>query len=327
MALILKPLFLTVSLASLLISCSNNTLETNAKEASVTAAQQDLPITSGALSGLYRDAGPSSPVILIVPGSGPTDLNGNSPLGIKSDVYKQLSAALADEGISTVRVDKRGMFSSAGAGDPNAVTVEIYATDYRNWIDVIRAKTSQPCVYVLGHSEGAVMVTAASVDNANVCGLILVSGVGRPFGDVLREQLEANRANKPILKEAFAAIEKLEQAQKVDSTKLHRALQPLFYPAVQDFLISLMQIDPAALAKKADKRTLIIQGANDLQVSIVDAKKLAEATNGQLVIIDGVNHILKDAPASRRENLATYTNPDLPVSERVTEAIRDFVFQ
>lgn len=325
--MIWKSVFLTVSLASLLVSCRDDTRKAISKEASVTAGQQDQPITSGALSGLYRDAGSNSPVILIVPGSGPTDLNGNNSLGIKSNVYKQLSAALADEGISTVRVDKRGMFSSAGAGDPNAVTVEIYATDYRNWIDVIRAKTSQPCVYVLGHSEGAVMVTAASVDNANVCGLILVSGVGRPFGDVLREQLEVNRANKPILKEAFAAIEKLEQGQKVDSTKLHSALQPLFYPAVQGFLISLMQIDPSALAEKADKRTLIIQGSTDLQTSVLDAEKLAEATNGQLVIIEGVNHILKEAPANRRKNLATYTNPDLPVSERVTEAIRDFVFQ
>ncbi|MCF6292652.1 MAG: lysophospholipase [Robiginitomaculum sp.] len=191
----------------------------------------------------------------------------------------------------------------------------------------MRTKTSQPCVYVLGHSEGSVMVTSASVDNASVCGLILVSGVGRPLGDILREQLKANPANKPILKEALAAIEKLEQGQRVDSTKLHRALQPLFYSTVQDFLISMMQTDPAALAQKADKRTLIIQGANDLQVSVLDAKKLAEATNGKLVIIDGVNHILKDAPASRRKNLATYTNPDLPVSKRVIEAIRDFVHQ
>ena len=88
-----------------------------------------------------------------------------------------------------------------------------------------------------------------------------------------------------------------------------------------------MQIDPAALAQKADKRTLIIQGANDLQVSIVDAKKLAEATHGRLVIIDGVNHILKDAPISRRKNLAIYKNPDLPISKLVIESIRDFIFQ
>ena len=293
----------------------------------VPVSEHDKPIAAGALSGLYRDAGPNSPVVLIVPGSGPTDLNGNNPLGIKSNVYMQMSDALAAYGISTVRVDKRGMFSSQAAGDPNAVTVDAYAEDYRDWVEIIRSKTNQSCVYMLGHSEGALMVSAASINNKNVCGLILVSGAGRPLGDILREQLNANPANKPILKQAFAAIDSLERGEKVDTTKLNSALQPLFAAQVQDFLISLLATDPAKLAAAADTDTLIVHGKNDIQTSTLDAQKLADATGGQLVVIDGVNHILKETPLNRVENTATYSNPDLPVSESVITAIREFVFR
>jgi len=84
--------------------------------------------------------------------------------------------------IASVRVDKRGMFSSAKAGDPNAVTVDIYAQDYRDWAEAIRSKTGQSCVYMLGHSEGTLMVSAASVGTDNICGLILTAGMGRAFG-------------------------------------------------------------------------------------------------------------------------------------------------
>ena len=284
-------------------------------------------ISAGALSGKYLDAGEGAPVVLIVPGSGPTDLDGNNAFGMKSNVYMQMATALALKGISTVRVDKRGMFSSKGAGDPNAVSVDVYAQDYRDWVESVRSETGVPCIYLLGHSEGALMVSAAAIDNDGVCGLILVSGVGRPFGDVLREQLKANPANRSILNRAFAVIESLEQGVKVDDSNMQKALRPLFGSHVQDFLISVMAVDPAEIAAKANKDTLIIHGTNDLQASVIDAQRLADATEGYLVLIDGVNHVLKEAPRSRRRNIATYNQPNLPISESVIASISVFVLQ
>ena len=282
-------------------------------------------ITVGKLSGLHVSVGSNSPVILIVPGSGPTNRDGNNPQGISANTYKHLAEQLAQRGVSTVRVDKRGMFTSAGAGDPNAVTVDIYADDYRTWIDAIRRKTGAPCVYLLGHSEGALMVSAAAIGRSDVCGLILVSGVGRPFGDVLREQLQANPANAPILEQAFSAIGDLEAGKRVDATRLHPAIRGLFADQVQGFLISLFSIDPAMLAKDAGQRTLVVQGSTDLQTSLVDAELLADATGVNPVILDGVNHVLKLAPLDRAENFATYSNPNLPVAKSAVDAIESFV--
>jgi len=323
-----KPIIILKSLTAFLFAACSDTptsVTKQAPESSITQSEQS--ISTGKLAGLYRDAGTDSPVVLIVPGSGPTDLNGNSPLGINSNTYKQLSEALGERGISTVRVDKRGMFSSKPAGDANKVTVDIYAQDYKNWSNVILEKTGQSCVFMLGHSEGGIMVSAASIENANVCGLILIASPGKPFGDILREQLNSNPANTPILEDALSAIDRLEDGQKVDVTKFHPALQNLFAPAVQDYLISVMGVDPANLAKLAQQKTLIIQGANDLQVSETDAERLAEATGGKLVVIDGVNHVLKDAPIDRMGNMLTYQNPDLPLASEVVDAISGFVLE
>lgn len=285
----------------------------------------DTLMSSGKLAGLYKNAGPDTPVVLIIPGSGPTDLNGNNPLGVNSNVYQQLATGLAGKGVSTVRVDKRGMFSSVEAGDPNAVTLEIYAQDYSNWVNTIRAETGANCVYILGHSEGALMASAAANINDDVCGQILVSGVGRSFGDVLREQLKANPANFIILKEAFAAIDTLEAGERVDTDNMHMALKPLFAEQVQGFLISIMKVDPSKIAARADKPTLIVHGETDIQTSVVDAEALASATGGTLVIVPGVNHILKQAPKNRRKNIKTYSQPDLPISTEVVDAIAVFV--
>jgi uncharacterized protein len=284
-----------------------------------------VELTVNGLQGTLLDAGKRAEVVLIVPGSGPTDRNGDNPLGMKAQPYKLLAEGLAAKGISSVRVDKRGLFGSAGAGDPNAVSIAIYAEDYRAWIDAIRAQTGRKCIWLLGHSEGALMVSAAAEGRKDVCGLILVSGMGRKMGDVIRQQLQDNPANAPILPEALHAIAELEAGRKVDVTGMHPALLPLFRPQVQDYLISMFAADPVDILRHARKKALIVQGTTDLQTTIEDAKRLDAVPRTRLKLIRGVNHVLKDAPLDRAANIATYANPDLPVDERVIDAIADFI--
>lgn len=282
-------------------------------------------VSAGLLGGVRLDAGENAPLILIIPGSGPTDKDGNSPNGLDTNAYKLLAEGLYQDGISTVRVDKRGMFSSKEAGDPNAVTVERYVADYHTWIDALLADKTSECIFLLGHSEGGLMATAAAIGRADVCGLILIAVPGRPLNVILEEQLRANPANAPILDDAVAAISSLQRRERVDTSNLHPALQSLFHENVQGFFISLMQQDPASLLQTADIRTLIIQGGRDLQVSETDAKRLAEAKHSKLFLIPRMNHILKDAPDSTAGNIATYSNPDLPLSVNLVDAISQFV--
>lgn len=291
-----------------------------------------IPLTApgpqGALEGTYVDAGKGAPVVLIIPGSGPTDRDGNNPLGVTAAPYRLLAEALAGKGVSTVRTDKRGLFGSKAAiADPNKVTIADYAADTHAWISAIQKRTGAKCIWVLGHSEGSLIALAAGQQSEGICGVISVSGAGRNLADVIREQLRSNPANASLLNQAMPALDSLEKGQHVDVTGMNPALLKLFAPQVQDFLIDDFRHDPAKLAASLNVSLLIIQGERDIQVSVADAKGLAAAQpKAKLVLIPTMNHVLKDvASDDRAANVATYADPSLPVDSGLVDAIADFV--
>lgn len=286
------------------------------------------PGPEGDLAGTLIPPEEGQPIVLIIPGSGPTDRDGNNPLGVRAASYKLLAEALADRGIGSVRIDKRGMFASNNAiPDPNNVTLADYAQDVRAWIAVTKAQTGAECIWVLGHSEGGLVALEAAQKVSDICGFLLVASVGRPLGTVIRQQLEANPANAPVLEEAFSAISKLEAGERVSTDGMHPELQGLFAPAVQGFLIDVMARDPGAMASKVTVPTLIIAGGKDLQTPIADAEALAAGKpDAELVVIPTMNHVLKSVDEDARvANLATYADASLPIHSGLVDAVVRFI--
>jgi len=71
---------------------------------------------------------------------------------------------------------------------------------------------------------------------------------------------------------------------------------------------------------------LIIQGTTDLQIGVEDAQRLAAARPGStLLLVEGMNHVMKDAPIERISNFATYNAALLPLSKPVVPAIASFL--
>lgn len=285
------------------------------------------PGPDGALQGTLLPPAEGSPVILIIPGSGPTDRDGNSPLGIKAAPYRLLAEGLAQKGVGSVRIDKRGMFASLGAvPDANAVTIDDYVADTRAWVAAARQRTGVPCVWLLGHSEGG-LVALASARTPGVCGLVLIATAGRTIDALIREQLRANPANGPLLDAADKALDSLKAGRRVAAGDVPPPLMALFAPQVQGFMISLMAHDPATLAAQVDRPLLILQGDRDIQVSVADAQRLkAAAPAATLAILPGMNHVLKNVDtADRRANIATYADPHLPLSAGLVDMVAAFV--
>lgn len=296
--------------------------------AAATATPMTAPGPQGPLAGTFENAGKGTPVVLIIPGSGPTDRDGNNPLGVTAAPYRLLAEALASKDVSSVRIDKRGLLGSKAAiADPNKVTISDYANDAHTWVATIRKQTGTKCVWMLGHSEGALIALAAAQKPDGICGVILVSGAGRKLSDVIREQLRSNPANAPVLDSAMATLDALDRGQHVDVSNMNPALLKLFRPEVQDFLIDMFRHDPAKLAAAVTVPLLIVQGERDIQVSTADAKLLAAAQpKAKLVLVPTMNHVLKDvASEDRAANLATYADPSLPVDRDLVDAIASFV--
>jgi pimeloyl-ACP methyl ester carboxylesterase len=289
----------------------------------------EAPGPTGPLKGtmLAPPAG-DGPIVLIIAGSGPTDRDGNSPGGILAAPYRLLAEGLVAHGVTTVRIDKRGLGGSAGATpDANAVTIPDYVADVHAWVAIIRKRTDAPCVWLLGHSEGGLIAMAAAANQRDICGLVLVSTAGRPMGEVLRDQIKSNPANASLLDQALPAIDSLEAGKRVDIKDMPPPLQRLFNPRVQGFLISVFSYDPKQLLKGFPKPVLIVQGQRDIQVHEADARNLKSADpQATLVLLPGVNHVLKSVSSDDvSANVATYADASLPLAPGVLDAVADFL--
>ena len=284
-----------------------------------------LPAQPAPLHGTLLTPEAPTAVAVILPGSGPTDRDGNSPMGVAASTYRLLAEGLAEQGVATVRIDKRGIAASAAAGlDETRLRFDDYAADARAWAAEAASRMDQSCAWLIGHSEGAlVALKAVEGGGGKVCGLILLSGAGRPAGVVIREQLQAGLPD-PLKTQAFAVLSELEAGRTVADTP--PALAALFRPSVQPYLISWLPLDPAALLAAYDGPVFIGQGTTDLQIGVTDAQALAAADpKATMKLWDGVNHLLKTAPADRTANLATYADPTLPLAPGVAQDVAMFI--
>lgn len=283
-----------------------------------------LPAQPAPLHGTLLAPDAPTAVAVILPGSGPTDRDGNSPLGVAASTYRLLAEGLAEQGIATIRIDKRGIAASAAAGPAEAdLRFDAYAADARAWATEAASRAGLPCAWLIGHSEGALVALKAAEKDDKICGLVLLSGAGRPAGVVIREQLE-NGLPEPLKAQAFAVLSELEAGRTVADTP--PALAAMFRPSVQPYLISWLPLDPAALLAAYDGPIFIGQGTTDLQIGVTDAQALAAADpKATLKLWDGVNHLLKTAPADRAANMATYADPTLPLAPGVAEDVGAFI--
>jgi pimeloyl-ACP methyl ester carboxylesterase len=276
---------------------------------------------------LLTPEGQTRAAAVILPGSGPTDRDGNSAqFGVRASNLRLLAEGLAERGVASIRIDKRGIGQSAPAGGAETdLRFSAYANDARAWAAEAAAKTGQPCAWLIGHSEGALVALAAVANgDAKVCGLVLLSGAGRLAGVVLREQLAA--LPEPLKTQAFTTLTELEAGRTVADPPA--SLAAMFRPSVQPYLISWLALDPAKLAAAYDGPIFVGQGTTDIQVSMADAEAIKAAQpRAELVVWDGVNHVLKTAPADRAGNVATYMDPALPLAPGVVEAVADFVLK
>src|SRR5258705_9480324 len=158
------------------------------------AVESPYTIHSGALElggtlTVPRGATGRVPVVVLIAGSGPTDRNGNSLMGIRPNSYAQLAWQLAERGIASLRYDKRAMPGTKGTFDLTKMTLDDFAADARAAAESLAHDSRFSKVVLLGHSEGSALALIAARSGPPVAGVVSVAGLGRPLGAVMREQL------------------------------------------------------------------------------------------------------------------------------------------
>ena len=323
---------MTTRLFSILLTIAALTQATTA--ASVTAEQQvELTTSAGAIHGTLAippdtDKTGKVPVILIIAGSGPTDRDGNSlALPGKNNSYKMLADSLAAEGIASLRYDKRGIAASRAAGTSEAnLRFDMYVDDAAAWIKQLQDGGRFSRVVVAGHSEGS-LIGMLAAGKARADAFVSIAGPARRASAVLRDQMRPQIGAMPALWEAFETIlASFEAGTTVEpmppAVQSVPALASLFRLSVQPYMISWIKYAPAAEVARLAVPVLIVQGTHDIQVSVDEARALKAAKpDAELLLVEGMNHVLKNAPTDRLQNIATYSNPDLPIAPDVPKAI------
>ena len=285
-----------------------------------------LKTSTGEIQGwlMMPEESDVSDVALIVGGSGPVDHDGNVP-GMAGNSYRFLAADLARAGIASLRFDKRGVAtSSAAALSESELRFEHYIDDVRAWVTWLRREERFRRIFLIGHSEGAQIVTEVGADDPPVAGVILIAGMGRALDEVIHAQLAAQQAPPDLIRQADAILDSLQAGRQVQHVP--PLLFSLFRPSVQSYMISWLRHDPLQAISRLRIPALVIQGDTDIQVGLEDADNLAGANElATKAVIAGMNHVLKACPSKEMSaQLATYHDPDMPNHPDLIETVLSF---
>ena len=270
----------------------------------------DLNFSSGTLSISGTLTTPSisqlPPCVVMIHGSGAQDRDGNIS-GFRVQIFKFIAEYLAENGIASLRYDKRGCGRSDGnykvAGlselvdDAGAAIGHI--SSHQN-ID-----TSQ--IYVLGHSEGAVLTPEICLRNPAVRGAILLCVSLRSFeedgaknAEILNRDLDKLTGLKGKLarllfytKDPMATM--VAFRKKVENTKSNRVWVS-FQRVSTKFYRDTFNYDVKSHLSQLERPILAIGGGKDFQCLAEDTR-LIESIAPSAVdahIFENMNHMMRN---------------------------------
>ncbi|QNL47751.1 alpha/beta hydrolase [Olivibacter sp. SDN3] len=283
-----------------------------------------IKVDGGVISGnLMTPKNPQTgmPIALLIAGSGPTDRDGNNAYGLQANSYLLLAEALADNGIATFRYDKRLIGESVNfETSANKVVFNDFVQDAVTLGQFLKGRKDFGKFYIIGHSEGS-NIGMVAAQQLHPDAFVSIAGPGENLAEILETQL---LPDPNLAKQAKPIIAKLVKGEFVENVP--EELNGLFDPSIQAFIISSFQVEPTEEVSKLNVPVLLIGGTADLQVPTINAELLKEANpNARLLLIKGMNHVLKAVGSGKEANLATYKSPGLPLHSDLVIGLVNFL--
>ena len=262
------------------------------------------------------------PIVLIIAGSGPTDRDGNiGALLTKNNCLKMLAEALSAAGFPSVRYDKRGIGESVKTAEAD-LRFESYVEDAAAWVNMLKNDVRFAGVVVLGHSEGSLIGMLASRAES-VCAFVSIAGPAERASSLLRQQL-AGKLSAELEKRNEEILCTLEMAELAENIPLE--LDIFYRKSIQPYLISWFKYIPAEEFSRLEIPTLLMQGDTDIQIDVDQALALQAAnTDAELVVIQGMNHVLKLVSSDYYQQQSSYGDPNLPIAPSLIENLTRFL--
>jgi len=296
------------------------------------ATEREIIIPSGNvnLAGTLRlpDSGLPCPAVLLIPGSGQVDRN-ESAAKLPINAFRDIAYHLSEQGIATLRYDKRGVGASQGnfweTGFYDNVADAGAALAFLKTQEGIRPEQ----VYLLGHSEGALIATRLAGSHVQAAGVILLAGPAQNGEQVLvwqsaRVVKGMGGFNKWLIDLFHIDVAKAQrkQLEKLKRTKKDWVRIQLVAKLNAKWFREFMAYEPAEDLAKIQTPVLAITGTKDIQVDPADLERMAGLVRSEFEAhaVPDLTHILRAEPGEPTIN--TYRQQvTRPVDGRVLELI------
>lgn len=262
------------------------------------------------------------PVVLFIAGSGQMDRNGNGG-GMDAFYFEMLADSLQQAGIASFRYDKRtaGKSEMEEGFSPEDMVFDFFVKDAIRCLQELK-KAGFSEWYVLGHSQGS-LVGMLALQEETATGFISVAGAGQGIDTIICKQLNDQLAG--LGDQAGQVFAQLRAGESVDSLP-NPLLMSFFAPRNLPFLKSWIILQPTEIIAQLPMPVLVVQGTHDIQVSVDQARRLHAANEkSDLLLIEGMSHVLKPAPAERMPNLMTYYESELPLDSSFVKGLLRFI--
>jgi alpha-beta hydrolase superfamily lysophospholipase len=279
------------------------------------------------LAGTLALPGSSGPFpgVLFITGSGQVDRNENHKK-LHLNIFDDISHYLAENGIASLRYDKRGVGESQG----DYWTTGFYdnAQDATAALQYLKQqKNIQPKnIFLLGHSEGAFLATRLSGEGIDVAGIILLAGGAQSGEDVLKWQAiqiakGLKGINSWLIKILRIDISKTQQKQidKIKKSKEDSFRSQLIVKVNAKWLREFMAYNPTEDLQRISVPVLAISGSKDIQVDSSDLDRMANLIKAPFEshLIQNMTHLLRieesDAAISKyKQEIKKPIEPQVP---------------
>jgi len=239
-------------------------------------------------------------VAVILPGSGEVDRDSNHrklPLGVSRD----LAHTLAEQGIVSLRYDKRGLFGSSGSFLETGLSDNI--VDAVAALRTVRELHPDLPAFVVGHSEGAMIAEAVAADR-DLAGVVLLAGPGVTGEATMRWQagkiVDALPGFARFITRLFRIDLLAQQAKSIDKLKATTGDTTRMQGRTINakWQRELLAFDPADYLPRITAPVLAITGGKDLQVNADDLAIIAASVAGPVEThrLDDLTHLLRNDP-------------------------------
>jgi alpha/beta superfamily hydrolase len=277
--------------------------------------------------------------VIMVHGSGAQDRDGNIS-GFNTQIFKYIAEFLAEQGIASFRYDKRGCGKSEGnfniAGLSEMVEDACAAIDFiSEQTDIVDSKE----IYLLGHSEGAVLAPEIASKRNNLAGILMLCTSLRSFeedgvknAEVLNRDLNKMTGIKGKLARLFLYSKTpldtmIKLRRKVEKTKAKR-IWVYFSWVSTKFYRETFNYDVKSFLKNTGHPILAIGGSKDFQCHPDDTLLIPSISSSQsdVHIIENMDHMLR-IQTGESSILSYASSCNAPIVQEINEIICSWIIK